>query len=123
MLVIYWENVTDDHYTSFSSEEAGARLHDYMSVLAPVEVIDYNDISSIVFDGEKQTQKYTPDTTRQRVVHWGNYRLKPREEIIIHCPHGVTGSAIMRRYNKDGSIRIKEKLRKRDVYAVFSWWR
>ena len=102
-------NTTDDHYTCFSDDEAGERLHTIMSCVIPAEMIEIGCEPTELLSGGREQHTFTPDTTRQRVGHVGQYTLNPGEEIIIKAPHGITGSAIVRGINKDGSLRRKTK--------------
>jgi hypothetical protein len=105
-------NTTDDHYTCFSDDEAGERLHTIMSCVIPEEVIESDcEPIELLTDGREQ-YTFVPETTRQRIGHVGQYTLKPNEEIIIKVPHGVTGSATVRGFNKDGTLRRKSKSKK-----------
>ena len=108
-------NTTDAHYASFSSEEAGERLHAYMSFVTPEEPIDSVDEKPKQLPDGLTKYIYSPETTRQRVGHVGHYRLQPGEEIIIKCPHGVKGSVATRAYNEDGTLRRKTPKRKTDT--------
>lgn len=108
-------NTTDDHYASFSSEEAGERLHAYMSFVTPEESIDFVDEKPKKLPDGRVQHTYAPETTRQRVGHVGHYRLQPGEEIVIKCPHGAKGSVTTRAYNEDGSLRRKTQKRKNDT--------
>lgn len=102
-------NVSDDHYTCFSDDEAGARLHTIMSVVIPEAVIEAVYESDILLPDGRTQHTYTPETTRQRVGHVGHYTLLPGEELAIKCSHGVTGSVIARGFNADGSLRRKTR--------------
>ena len=101
-------NTTDDHYTSFSDEEAGKHLHDIMSVVQPEQDIDIDEGPLIRPDGREQ-RCIAPETTRQRVGFVATYQLMPGEELVIRCPHGVTGSVRARGIHADGSPRRKTR--------------
>lgn len=105
-------NVTDDHYTSFTSDEAGERLHTIMSFVIPDSPIE-EVISPISMINGKTKYSYVPETTRQRVGLVDSYILQPGEELIIKCRHGVTGSASVRALNSDGTLR--RKTRKKNI--------
>lgn len=102
------DNVSDDHYTSFSDEEAGKHLYDIMSVVQPEREIDMGEpFRSCLTD--KEILCMTPETTRQRVGLVATYKLMPGDELVIQCPHGVTGSIRARGINADGSLRRKTR--------------
>lgn len=105
-------NITDDHYTSFTSDEAGERLHTIMSFVIPDSPIE-EVISPISMINGKTKYSYVPETTRQRVGLVDSYILQPGEELIIKCRHGVTGSASVRALNPDGTLR--RKTRKKNI--------
>ena len=102
-------NTTDDYYTNFADEEAGERLFAYMSVVIPEETIPPVEENPKRLPNGHLRYTYSPDTTRQRIGHVGHYTLRPGEEIIIRCPHGVKGSVTTRGYNDDGTLRRKSK--------------
>ena len=102
-------NTTDDHYTCFSDDEAGARLHTIMSCVIPEEAIELDCEPVKLLPDRREQHTFAPETTRQRVGHVGQYTLKPGEEIIIKAPHGVTGSASVRGFNEDGTLRRKTR--------------
>lgn len=105
-------SVSDDHYTCFTDEEAGERLHTIMSCVIPEEAIGIDQEPIVLLPDGQVQYTFTPETTRQRVGHVGQYTLKPQEEIIIKVPHGATGSAIVRGFNDDGTLRRKTKSKK-----------
>ena len=107
-------NVTDDHYTTFSDDEAGKRLHTIMSSLIPMEFIEAQDSPILLPDG-KEKHTFTPEFTRHRVGLVGEYILGPGQEIALLCPHGATGSASVRAIEADGSKRRKARSKKSDA--------
>lgn len=99
-------DVTSDHYTSFSSDEAGERLYTIVRATMPrfdiPQIVEHQQRS----DGTEQ-YAYCPDNTRQRVGVVGEFLLNPGETAIIRCPHGVAGSLRARALSTDGKPRRK----------------
>lgn len=115
---------TDDHYTCFSKEESGLRLHDYMSVMVPKKEIDVHEENIKLLLNGMVEYTYTPETNRHYVGLVNDYKLNPGEEIIIKCPHGIKGSIGTRSYSDDGSLRRKCKCNLTvpvSFYLNFSW--
>ena len=101
-------NVSDDHYTSFSSEEGGAHLYAIMSAVRPLEALEPTETCEIRPDSTEM-RCYLPDNSRQRVGVVAEYRLAPGEELIVIAPHGVTGSVRSREVLSDGKLRRKSR--------------
>lgn len=101
-------NVSDDHYTSFSSDEGCAHLYGIMSDVRPLEHLEPTEACEMRPDGTVMWC-YRPDNSRQRVGIVSEYRLAPGEELIVIAPHGVTGSVRAREILSDGKLRKKSR--------------
>lgn len=101
-------NVSDDHYTSFSSEEGCAHLYAIMSAVRPLEELGPPETCEMRPDGTEM-RCYLPDNSRQRVGVVSEYRLAPGEELIVIAPHGMTGSVRAREILPDGKLRKKSR--------------
>ena len=101
-------NVSDDHYTSFSTEEGGVHLYAIISAVCPLEYLEPTEKYEMHPEGTVMWC-YRPDNSRQRVGAVGEYRLAPGEELIIKAPHGVTGSVRAREVLPDGKLRKKSR--------------
>ena len=94
-------NTTDDHYTSFTDKIASIHLHDYMSFVIPQIELNSNDCANpTVLPNGNELHTFTPHTTRHRAGLIGSFKLKPGDEILIKCPHGVTGTAKALKYKE-----------------------
>lgn len=102
------DNVTNNHYISFSCEASADRFHTMMSVLQKKEDID-KDVEVVVLGDGKEKLTLYPKDTWQRVGCKAFYVLKPNEELAIICPHGAEGEVQVREIREDGSIRRKDK--------------
>lgn len=81
---------TDEYYTSFVAEESGVHLLNILRCLQPLSQISNKDsIKSL--PQSKEEHILFPKDTRQRVGYVASLKLAPGEEVIIACPHGVTG--------------------------------
>lgn len=81
---------TDEYYTSFVAEESGLHLLNILRCLQPLSQISNKD-SIKNLPQNKEEHILFPKDTRQRVGCVASLKLAPGEEIIIACPHGVTG--------------------------------
>jgi len=102
-------NTTDDHYTCFSDEEAGERLHTIMSTVIPEMKIDPVKVNPSDVPNGSEIFVYTPKTNRYRVGNVGIFNLKPKEEIVISCAHGVKVNIITHGYNENGTFRDEQE--------------
>jgi len=101
-------STTDDHYTNFADEDAGQHLHDIMSVLQPEKEIIVDEGPTLLATG-MECRAFAPESTLHRTGCIADYRLAPGEELVIKCPHGVTGSARVRGYTATGELRRAPK--------------
>lgn len=81
---------TDEYYTSFVAEESGVHLLNILRCLQPLSQISNKD-SIKNLPQNKEEHILFPNDTRQCVGCVASLKLAPGEEIIIACPHGVTG--------------------------------
>lgn len=67
------DSVTDDHYSSFVSALASARIFTALKAAGPLEDIEQPETPIINKDGQEQ-YTITPENTRQRIALW---RISP----------------------------------------------
>ena len=102
------DDVTSDHYTSFSTDKAGERLYTIGRSTMPQFDIPQLAEREQRLDGSVQ-YNFCPDHTRQRVGIVGEFMLNPGETATILCSHGVTGSVTARAIDADGKPRRKPR--------------
>lgn len=102
------DDVTSDHYTSFSADEAGERLYTIERSTMPQFDIPQPAEYEQCPDGSVQ-YNFSPDHTRQRVGVVGELTLNPGDVVTILCPHGVTGSVTARAIDSEGKPRRKSR--------------
>lgn len=85
-------NVTDDNYTSFSSQEGLERLYAYMHRLCVPETLPQDIPPQTAEDGDGVTTTYLPKTSRERVTVIATVLLQPGQTLTIEAAHGGTGT-------------------------------
>lgn len=100
-------STTDDHYTSFVSPAAAERIYTALRAITPFEPIALPSPSVDVDGCEKHV--FIPENTRQTVGCIGAVILQPGEELVIDCPHGVTGSVRAREISDSGEVKRKPR--------------
>ena len=104
------DSVTDDHYSSFVSALASARIFTALKAAGPLEDIEQPETPIINKDGQEQ-YTITPENTRQRIGVVADITLQPGEELEIVCPHGISGSIRARAITEKGLRRKSTKRR------------
>jgi len=105
------QNTSDDHYTSFTCDEAGRHLAALMSAVQPdFELNVY--ITPTTISNNREVHIINPESTTQRAGYVGSYKLAPGEEIMLLCKHGVKGNVVTRGYNDKGTLRRKQRTKK-----------
>ena len=93
------KNVTNDNYTSYSDDDALARMHTAMMAIRPKIQLNNDDIAK---DANGKTT-IKPFATRERVGAVGSIILPPGASLRITCRHGVTGELRARELLPDGT--------------------
>lgn len=94
------KNVTNDNYTSYSDDDALARLHTAMMAIQPERQLNEEDVER---DDENCKVVIKPLKTRERVGAVGSIILPPGASLRITCRHGVTGELRARELLPDGT--------------------
>lgn len=83
-------NTTNDNYTSYSDNDAAARLHTAMMAIQPTRRINTQDV--IIQDTDTgKIVTILPQYTRELTGAVGRVTLAPGARIRITCRHGVLG--------------------------------
>lgn len=101
-------NTTNDNYTSYSDNDAAARLHTAMMAIQPTRRINTQDV--IIQDTDTgKIVTILPQYTRELTGVVGRVTLTPGARIRITCRHGVIGELRARELLPDGTLKRKLK--------------
>lgn len=102
-------STTDDHYVSYTCEEAQKRMYYILSCLKEAKKNERTEITKEV-DENTVIHTLLPEMPDRCVVGKVIIKLKPGEKISLNCPCGVEFRAVARKINQDGKkCRITKK--------------